>query len=213
MGSLVLSYFLIGAAIGAITGIPIGPVNVAVIDTAYRHHLRRAIAVGLGGALADMTYAFLGIVGLGPLLLEYPAVPPVLFSISGVVLMTYGVLTIRAQPVDPTEKLAEGAGQSGYFWSGFGLGVALIFLNPAAIITWVVIVGSTLAVEDTVQGTAAALGVGVGSFAWFSFVAYLSDHGKRLLGKNAIWITRIVGILLLGYGGYCIFRAARYYLT
>ena len=50
----VLMFLLIGIAAGAATGIPIGPVNVAVIDAAYRHTMRRAIAVGFGGAVADI---------------------------------------------------------------------------------------------------------------------------------------------------------------
>ena len=54
-----LTYFLIGVAIGALTGVPIGPVNVAVIDGAYRHTLRRGMAVGLsvGAEHVDDDYA------------------------------------------------------------------------------------------------------------------------------------------------------------
>ena len=61
-----LTFILIGVAAGALTGVPIGPVNVAVIDAAYRHTLRRAIAVGLGGACADGLYSALGILGVTP---------------------------------------------------------------------------------------------------------------------------------------------------
>lgn len=206
-----LTYFFIGAAIGAITGVPIGPVNVAVIDTAYRHHLRRAIAVGLGGAIADMLYAFLGIVGIGPLLVEHPDIPPILYAGSGIVLVVYGILTVRAQPIDPTASVGEDDDDTGYFWSGFGLGAALILLNPATLVTWVVIVGSAMAGVTQLEGTAAAVGIGVGSFAWFSLVAYLSDHGKKVLGQKAIWITRVVGIALIGYGLFSIGRACWYW--
>ena len=53
---------------------PIGPVNVAVIDAAYRHTFRRAIAVGLGGACADCLYSGLGACGVTPFLHDYPSV-------------------------------------------------------------------------------------------------------------------------------------------
>src|SRR5512146_181576 len=92
-GGTVLMFLVIGVAIGALTGVPIGPVNVAVIDAAYRHTLRRAIAVGLGGAIADFVYATLGIVGIGPYLLAYPVLPRILYGLSGVVLIVYGALT------------------------------------------------------------------------------------------------------------------------
>ena len=92
-------FFAIGVAAGALTGVPIGPVNVAVIDAAYRHTLRRAIAVGLGGSIADGLYAALGVMGVTPILRTYPAVPPILYAISGIVLLIYGFMTARTQPV------------------------------------------------------------------------------------------------------------------
>lgn len=203
-----LTYFLIGAALGALTGVPIGPLNVAIIDAAYRHHLRRAIAVGLGGAVADTTYASLGILGLGQLLTAHAAVPPILYGVSGIVLIVYGVLTARAQPVDPgVAGQADVEGKS-YFWGGFGTGIALILLNPATLITWVVIVGSSMPDDATRgEGLAAAVGIGCGSALWFTVVAHLAHHGKKLLGKKTVWITRAVGFGLIGYGLFSIGRA------
>ncbi|HLU65160.1 MAG TPA: LysE family transporter [Kofleriaceae bacterium] len=208
-----LSYFLIGAAVGALTGIPIGPVNVAIIDAAYRHHLRRAIAVGLGGAAADMGYAALGILGLGPLLLAHPSVPPILYGVSGVVLVVYGILTVRAQPVDPAGAGGAAEVGRGWFWGGFLLGLALILLNPATLIAWVVIVGSALAGASQGEGIAAAIGVGVGSAIWFTVVAHLADHGKKVLGKKVVWLTRIVGAALIGYGLFSMARAVHYVVS
>ena len=57
-------FLLIGLAAGALTGVPIGPANVAVIDAAYRFTLRRAVAVALGAAIADGVYAAAGMLSL-----------------------------------------------------------------------------------------------------------------------------------------------------
>ena len=202
-----LTYLLIGAALGVVTGIPIGPLNVAIIDAAYRHHLRRAIAVGLGGALADFLYATLGILGLGQLLTAHAIVPPILYTLSGVVLIIYGILTVRAQPVDPGVAGQSDVVGKSYFWSGFGMGIALILLNPATLITWVVIVGSAMSDATQSEGMAAAIGVACGSAFWFTVVAYLANHGKKLLGKKTVILTRIVGALLIGYGVFSLARA------
>lgn len=207
-----LSFFLLGAGIGFVTGIPIGPVNIAIIDAAYRHHLARAVAVGIGGAVADMAYAILGVLGLGPLLLSHPSVPPILYGISGVVLIVYGILTVRAQPVDPATPGTTAAGDRGWFLSGFLLGLALILLNPATLIAWVVIAGSALAEAGRGQGLAAAIGIGAGSALWFVIMAHLAHHGKKVLGKKVVWITRTVGVALIGYGIFLLVRAARYLL-
>lgn len=213
-----LLFLLIGIAAGAATGVPIGPVNVAVIDAAYRHTLRRAIAVGLGGAVADALYAGLGVLGVTPVLNKYPSVPPILYAISGVVLLVYGFLTARSQPVQPAVT-ADGEMTPSHaqlhlrreFWQGFSVGSALILLNPAAMVTWVVIIGQLIPeVTSTWDGLACALGVFIGSFAWFALVAYLTHKGKNVLGEKAAWIPRVIGVALMGYAVYLIAKAVKY---
>ena len=207
-----LTYLVIGVTIGILTGVPIGPANLAVIDAAYRHTMRRALGVALGAAFGDALYAGVGINGIGPLIVANPAVPPILYALSGVILAVYGALTVRAQPVSPASAEAPRAPlPSEEVWSGVTVGLALILLNPAAIVTWVVVVGPYLADAQDLEGPAATLGVLVGSFTWFWFVAYLTTHGKRLMGPKAIWITRSVGIALVAYGLFSIGRAIHYW--
>jgi arginine exporter protein ArgO len=210
-------FFAIGVAAGALTGVPIGPVNVAVIDAAYRHTLRRAIAVGLGGALADGLYVALGVMGVTPFLQKYPSVPPILYAISGVILLVYGFLTARSQPVAPaapTEVSSSGSvAMRKEMWSGFSVGVALIILNPAAIVTWVFIMGSIIPDATITEGIACAIGVMVGSFGWFALVAYLTQKGRQVLGEKAAWIPRFVGIALMVYAAYLLGKAVRYVIA
>ncbi len=214
-----LLFLLIGIAAGAATGVPIGPVNVAVIDAAYRHTLRRAIMTGLGGAVADMLYSGLGVLGVTPVLNTYPSIPPILYAVSGVVLLVYGFLTARSQPVQPavvSPDLDASASHQAIqirreMWQGFSVGIALILLNPAAVVTWVVIIGQLIpTIDNNWEGLACAIGVFIGSFAWFSLVAYLTHKGKNVLGDKAAWIPRVIGIALMGYAVYLIAKAVKY---
>jgi L-lysine exporter family protein LysE/ArgO len=216
-------FLVIGILAGALTGVPIGPVNVAVIDSAYRHTLRRAIAVGLGGALADCLYSALGVMGVTPFLRTYPTVLTVIYAISGIVLMVYGFLTARSQPVTPAAPPAHEAHAPSEdslafrrreLRQGFTLGVALILLNPAAVVTWVVIMGSVIPDTSTHwDGLACAIGVFAGSWSWFTLVAYLTQKGKHVLGDKAAWIPRVVGVLLMIYAVYLLFKAARFVIA
>ena len=210
-------FLAIGVAAGALTGVPIGPVNVAVIDAAYRHTLRRAIAVGLGGAIADGLYAALGVLGVTPFLQKYPTIPPILYAVSGVILLVYGFLTARSQPVAPATPAevppSESVAMRREMWSGFSVGVALIILNPAAIVTWVFIMGSIIPDATVTEGIACAIGVMIGSFGWFALVAYLTQKGRQVLGEKAAWIPRFVGIALMVYAAYLLGKAVRYVIA
>ncbi|HUS31289.1 MAG TPA: LysE family transporter [Kofleriaceae bacterium] len=213
-------FLVIGVAAGALTGVPIGPVNVAVIDAAYRHTYRRAMAVGFGGALADALYAALGVMGVTPFLRTYPTVLTVIYAVSGIVLMVYGWLTARSQPVAPaapTNPDDHAPTEDSVVFrrrelkQGFTLGIALILLNPAAVVTWVVIMGSVIPDTSTHwDGLACAVGVFVGSFAWFSLVAYLTQKGKHVLGDKAAWIPRVVGVALMIYAVYLLAKAVKF---
>jgi threonine/homoserine/homoserine lactone efflux protein len=215
-GQPVLMFLVFGVLAGALTGVPIGPVNVAVIDAAYRHTMRRAIGVGLGGAIADAFYAGLGIIGVTPVLAKWPSVPPILYAVSGIVLLVYGFLTARSQPVTPAVTEAPTSDSHAELIAkrelgqGMKVGVALIVLNPAAMVTWVVIIGQLLpTIDNNWEGLACAIGVFAGSFGWFALVAYLTHKGKHVLGDKAAWIPRVVGIALMGYALWLLFKAVK----
>ncbi|HEX7840204.1 MAG TPA: LysE family transporter [Kofleriaceae bacterium] len=207
-------FIVFGVLAGALTGVPIGPVNVAVIDAAYRHTLRRAIAVGAGGACADFLYSALGILGVTPVLRSYAVVSPILYAVSGVVLLVYGFLTARSQPVAPAHHEARPPdAPENELALGFKTGLLLILLNPAAIVTWVVIteqIADHLTPPTLLGGVLCALGVMAGSFGWFSLVAHLTQRGKNVLGDKAAWIPRVIGIALMVYAVYLIARAVKY---
>ncbi|MGE0872414.1 MAG: LysE family transporter [Kofleriaceae bacterium] len=207
-----LSFVLMGLAAGALTGVPIGPVNVAVIDAAYRHTLRRAIGVALGGAFADGLYSAVGVAWVTPWLDTYPGVKPVLFAISGVILMIYGFVTARSQPPSTTPSGSEPHAHDvnrRELLSGFWVGLWLIVLNPAAVLMWVVLMGKLIPKATSFEALAFAIGVAAGSFGWFALVAHLTQKGKSLLGDKASWIPRVIGIALMAYAMYLLARAVK----
>jgi arginine exporter protein ArgO len=145
-------------------------------------------------------------------------VKSVLYAVSGLVLLVYGFLTARSQPVTPAvpEDPQQTPSQvemhaKRELAQGIKVGVALIVLNPAAMVTWVLIVGSLMpTIENNWEGLVFAIGVLAGSFGWFALVAYLTHKGKHVLGEKAAWIPRLVGVALMGYALYLLFKAVKF---
>jgi L-lysine exporter family protein LysE/ArgO len=200
-----LGYFLLGVALGAGSSVLPGPCNLAVLEAALRHGLRRAIATGVGAALGDFIYAALGIVGIGALIARHPAVPPVLLAVSGAMMIGYGLATLRRARHRAT-ALPESRARPEAMGAGLGVGLATLLCNPGALITWVVIVGSQLAGAGPIEAWSAVVGIGTGSCAWFTGVAHLAAHGQRLLPLQRV--THVVSCLLVAYGVVSIARAA-----
>ena len=131
-------------------------------------------------------------------------------------------MTARSQPVQPAVVPADMDASASHqaiqmrreMWQGFSVGIALILFNPAAVVTWVVIIGQLIpTIDNNWQGLACAVGVFIGSFAWFSLVAFLTHKGKNVLGDKAAWIPRVIGIALMGYAVYLIAKAVKYVLA
>jgi arginine exporter protein ArgO len=62
---------------------------------------------------------------------------------------------------------------------------------------------------NTWEGIACSIGVFIGSWSWFTFVAYLTQKGKHVLGDKAAWIPRVVGVLLMIYAVYLLGKAVK----
>ena len=130
-----LTYLLLGIALGAGSSVLPGPCSLAVVDAVCRGQMRRAVRIGLGAGLGDAGFAALGIVGLGAILARHPAVPPVLQACGGAALIAHGLRHLRPRPIGLRVDDVRG---------GVGVGVAILVSNPAAFVTWVVVVGPLL---------------------------------------------------------------------
>jgi L-lysine exporter family protein LysE/ArgO len=195
-----------GILVGFIGGIPVGPVNAAVIDTAMRKCVRRAIFVGMGGAFVDFLYSQLGTLGLGSLLDGNPKLATAFVGIGGVVLVVVGLMTVTSPPIEdvaPPPPPARRALVASFFSGAF-----ITLANPAALVSWVLIAGTVLAGMTPLESFIAGIGIFIGTTVWFIGIAWLAAKGRVKLGPRAAWITRTVGGLLVGYGVFLVGKAS-----
>jgi L-lysine exporter family protein LysE/ArgO len=195
-----------GVMLGFIGGMPVGPVNAAVIDTALRKCVRRAFCIGLGGAFVDFLYSQIAALGLFSVFARYPDVQTAFLLIGGVVLVVFGVLT-AFKPYAPIPPAPAGLQRGALMWS-FLTGVAITIMNPANFVSWFLLAGTLLAGLSRFECFVAGIGIFIGTSVWFSIITALAAKGRVKLGHRAAWVTRTVGAFLVVYGVFLVGKAS-----
>ncbi len=158
----------LGLTLGVVTGMPLGLVNVAIVEAASAGRLAYASRLGLGGALADAIHAAIAFVGVGGVVTER-----VEWKIGGAIataivvgLYSWRVWHRRRHAREQRHALLAG--------------VMLTLPNPAALTAWVAVAAVVWPSIDTPRALVLALGVGLGSAVWFVALArFVSRRAAR----------------------------------
>jgi threonine/homoserine/homoserine lactone efflux protein len=192
---------LAGVASGLASAVPVGPVNVTLINEAARHGRRRAWWVGCGAGTMEMIFCTAGFAGFARLFDS----PPVhlLFQLAGfVVIAGLGWHYLRAQTLTGFSR-AEAAVRRRYRpHAGYWLGFVRVLGNPGVLLYWIAVAASLSAhgvVGPDGRGRVACLaGVAVATFGWFGLLGWLAAqvHG-RISQHWLLRLSRFSGAFLL----------------
>lgn len=183
----------LGLGLGVVTGLPLGVINVVIVERAARAR-REAIGIGLGGAVADGVHAALAFAGLAAALLSRPALARGLSVASGVLLLAAAVTIARGGAPSASARRSGPAASS--LGRGLALGLSLTLPNPAALAAWLA-VAAALPASSTATALVTAAGVALGSAAWFTALAALAARG-RSTPLTGPWPRRLaIAVLVL----------------
>lgn len=174
---------VLGVVLGVVTGLPIGVVNVAIVEAAARGERRFAIQVGLGGALADAVHAAIAFLGIGRVADHVPQ--RTLAVVAGCIVVAYALLALR--------RHAGAAPRPRRY--GVVTGLVLTLPNPAALGAWFAVAAALWPSIDVTPAIALAAGVGIGSALWFTVLARVVaalPAGHRIVR----WLPRVAVALL-----------------
>lgn len=183
----------LGMSLGVVTGMPLGVVNVAIVDAATHGRTRFAIGIGIGGALADTVHAAIAFASVGHVLSRYPHATRALSIVAALVVGAYAVIAwrMRSQPAP------RAPGRYGIL-----TGLLLTLPNPAPLAAWIAVAG---AVWPTIPRAAAfglAAGVGVGSALWFAalarFIAGLPREHRVTSALTTVALGLLAALALAG---------------
>lgn len=182
-----------GLALGIVTGMPLGVVNLAIVDASVAGHRRFAIGIGIGGAIADCIHATLAFIGVGALVTRRPDLVRILAIAAAVLIVLYVVVAWRrerrpAKHVDATSPRA------------VLTGLLLTLPNPGALSAWVAVAASIWPGATPAEALTLAAGVGIGSALWFASLAHLvsrvpRDHrALRIIPRAALVVLIAIAI-------------------
>jgi arginine exporter protein ArgO len=190
----------LGLGLGIVTGMPLGVVNVAIVDAAIAGRTRFATGVGLGGAIADTAHAALGFIGTGALITARPELVRWLAIGAAILIFVYVVVAWgkRATPRVPVDESS--------FAKGALTGFALTLPNPGALAAWVAVAAAIWPDATIGEAIALAIGVGVGSAGWFALLARWISRVRPDHPAIAI-VSRAALVVLVGIAGIGVARA------
>jgi arginine exporter protein ArgO len=192
----VVSAAALGLLLGALTGMPLGVVNVAIVDASVARRRGFALGLGLGGASADAIHAALGLFGIGRLVATHPDWIRTLAVIAGAVITVYAVLAWRRREQPHAARAGESVAK------GYATGLVLTLPNPGALAAWAAVAAALWPAASNGEAIVFAAGVGIGSAAWFALLGRLvarlpADH-PALRHVPRIALVLFVALALAG---------------
>ena len=198
-----LTLLLRGLVIGFSIAAPVGPIGILCIKRTIADGWRSGLLSGLGAATADGLYgcvAGFGLTFISGFLVDQQVA---LRLVGGLFLCYLGIRTLRRAPAQ------ESAGET-----GTGLLVAysstffLTMTNPITILSFAAIfagVGGVAPGSDYGSAISLVLGVFSGSTAWWLTLSGIVVLLKaRISPTFTLWLNRISGLVLLGFGSYAL---------
>lgn len=187
---------LLGAGLGLLVALQVGPMSLLLVRTTLRAGLTAGTGIGLGIALVDTAYAGVGTAG-GAAVLQVPGVRLVAGLVGAVVLVVLGVRTLRAAR---HPDLRGGATTPQALLPALRLALLATAANPSTIASWAA-VSATARTGAGAGGVLLVLGVGLGSLSWVVVLAAATAALRRGIRPSGVRaVDTVAGLGLLGSG-------------
>ncbi|MFA6236724.1 MAG: LysE family transporter [Bacteriovorax sp.] len=204
-----ITALIIGILTGFLICIPVGPINVWVVNTLIRHNFRSAFSIALGGSLMDFIYFIVILSGLS--LFNFSGKTVLVLKICGVFfLFAFGLkeLLVKNQKfeVDPNieKKIPHVAGF-------FLMGVGIYSSNPTLVASMsaiaAVIKSWNLFAFNLSNNLSLSAGLALGSASWFYLLLKIvKKYQNRIPEKLFINFSRASGALIVIFSLYMAFN-------
>ena len=225
-----LSPILIAGLTGLISGlllsIPVGPINLTILNEGARRGFKWAALIGLGATTMEVVYCFIAFTGFASFFTRgYVKAAMELFSF--VFMLFLGVKFMLSKSVQApvhlgpaADRIEERIEQRLHPHSAFMTGLVRVMGNVGVLVFWIILAANFISREwvtpDWPGKLSCVAGVAVGTGAWFSGLSWAVSLGHgRLSEKTLLRMERGSGagllILALLHGGSIIWQMRHHY--
>jgi threonine/homoserine/homoserine lactone efflux protein len=190
---------IVGLVIGFLMCIPVGPINVLVINTQIKKSSGSALAIALGGSLMDLVYFLIVLSGLSFFTFSNNVV--MYLKLAGIILIfCLGLKDFLTKESQELQK--EFKDNAGTILASFLLGVIIYTSNPTLILTMTGI-GAFIKSLEWFEMTKAniiitSIALSVGSFLWFVLLSRITvKFQENIKNKYLNYFNKTSGVLMM----------------
>lgn len=216
---------LTGFLSGLLLAIPVGPVNLTILNEGARRGFKCAAIISLGALCMETTYCFIAFTGFASFFTHgYVKVAMELFSF--VFMLFLGIKFLLTKSANVTvplgataHRLEERIEERLHSHSAFMIGAVRVMANLGVLVFWVVLAANFIAHEwvppDWPGKLACVAGVTLGTGLWFFVLSYGASRGQgRFSERTLLRLAHGSGLgllaLALAHGGYIVWQLAHH---
>jgi len=223
--SAILLAALTGLISGLLLSMPIGPVNLTIINEGARRGFTQGMLVGLGASVMELIYCTIAFTGFSSFFGDRMVKASMeVFSFTFLLFLGMKFLTAKTATAPTQPGTAAGIIEARVVeklnpHSAFMTGFVRVLGNLGVLLFWIVLAANFMShdwVTDTFAAKSACIvGVALGTNLWFCGLSYCVSLGQgRFSERTLVRVQRISGICLIAVGlfdgGHIIWQLTRH---
>ncbi len=180
---------LTGLAFGFLLSVPVGPVNLTIINEGARRGFRWAFMIGLGAVVMEVIYCALAFTGFASFFTRgYVKAAMELFSF--VFMLFLGVKFLMAQTIPAANRIEVQIEEKLRPHSAFMTGFVRVMGNPGVFVFWIILAANFISrgwVGPSLLGKLCCIaGVAAGTSAWFFGLSWAVSLGHQKFSERTL---------------------------
>jgi threonine/homoserine/homoserine lactone efflux protein len=193
--------WLVGVASGLLVSIPVGPINVTILNEGMHRGFKWGFLIGLGSVTMEVTYCSIGFAGFSGMFES--KVMRATMELSSLIMMLYlGFKYLATKALPSSSKAIEHMEHRLHPHTAFMTGFLRVLANPAVLLIWIAL-SATFVAHEWVEPTwlsklICVSGVAVGALIWFAIFSFFVSFGRGHLSTNSlVRMSQVSGACLL----------------